>query len=234
MKDLSFKHIDMDMSRIIKPLVTISLFIFVAAVTGLLAAYAMGGWGTKGSGNSREGSAGPETSRQPLSTGASPSGISMAELAKHNQGNDCWLLIKGEVYDVSSFINQHSGGKGSIINNCGQEVTGIFASIHTNRAWNLLTQYKVGSLMSVTDTETESAANTVLTNMDTARVALRQKYPEINIVDIKAGTQDEMGAKVVYDGALLELHLDGPGRVISQETVSDEQDWEPWSDDDDD
>ena len=224
----------MKMSRIIKPLVTISLFIFVAVITGLLAVYVMGGWNTKGTESIREGTKEPQTSVQSTTTSTGTVGITRADLATHNQGNDCWLLIKGEVYDVSSFINQHSGGKGSIINNCGQEVTGIFASIHTNRAWNLLTQYKVGSLMSVTDTETESAANTVLTNMDTARVALRQKYPEMNIVDIKAGTQDEMVAKVVYDGALLELHLDGPGRVISQETVSDEQDWEPWSDDDDD
>ena len=224
----------MKMSRIIKPLVTISLFIFVAAITGLLAVYVMGGWNTKGTESIREGTKEPQTSVQSTTTSTGTVGITRADLATHNQGNDCWLLIKGEVYDVSSFINQHPGGQGIIINNCGQEVTGIFASIHSNRAWNLLTKYEVGSLVAVTDNVTASAANTVLTNMETARVALRQKYPEINIIDIKPGTKSETVAKVVYKGALLELHLDGSGQVISQETVNDEQDWEAFSDDDDD
>jgi hypothetical protein len=227
----------MNISGIIKKLVTISLFVFVAAVTGLFVSYAMGGWNIGGSGNmgvapidangSRAGA-----NQAPQSAGAT--GIAMADLARHNQGNDCWLLIKGRVYDVSNYINQHPGGRGIIINNCGKEVTGVFASIHSNRAWNLLTKYDVGALATVADAATTQAADTTLANIETARASLQQKYPDMNIIDIKPGTKSETVAKVVYKGALVELHLDGSGKVISKETVNDEHNWEAFSEDEDD
>jgi len=88
-----------------------------------------------------------------------------------------------------------------------------------------LTKYDVGALTTVTDTAATKAANTVLTSFETARASLQQKYPAMNIIDIKPGTKSEIVAKVVYKGALLELHLDGSGKVISKETVNDEQDW---------
>ena len=92
----------------------------------------------------------------------------------------------------------------------------------------------MGALTTVTDTAATKAANTVLTSFETARASLQQKYPAMNIIDIKPGTKSEIVAKVVYKGALLELHLDGSGKVISKETVNDEQDWGAFSEDEDD
>ncbi len=72
--------------------------------------------------------------------------FTMEEVAKHNTKDDCYLVIKNNVYSVSSFISEHPGGPGKIISNCGQEVTGIFADIHSNAAWDLLKNYKIGQL----------------------------------------------------------------------------------------
>ena len=33
----------------------------------------------------------------------------MAEVAKHNKPNDLWVVIKGMVYDLSSFYQVHPG-----------------------------------------------------------------------------------------------------------------------------
>lgn len=227
----------MNISRIIKQLVTISLFVFVAAVTGLFVSYAMGGWNTGGSGNTGAapidaGGFRAGIKQMPQSTSAT--GITMADLARHNQGNDCWLLIKGKVYDVSNYINQHPGGRGIIINNCGKEVMGIFASIHSNRAWNLLTKYDVGGITTATDSAMTKSANEILTGIETARASLGKRYPDMNIIDIKPGTKGETVAKVVYRGALMELHVDGSGQVTSKETVNDEQSWEAFNEDEDD
>ena len=70
----------------------------------------------------------------------------MSDVASHNTRNDCYLVVSKKVYDVSGYISNHPGGQGKIISKCGQEVTGIFADIHSNFAWNLLKNYQVGQL----------------------------------------------------------------------------------------
>lgn len=72
--------------------------------------------------------------------------ITLADVAKHNSANDCWLAIRGKAYNITSYEGSHPGGRGVIINSCGTEVSGIFASIHSNFAWNLLGQYYVAPI----------------------------------------------------------------------------------------
>lgn len=77
----------------------------------------------------------------------SPIKLTASEVAKHATSDDCYLIIKNKVYNVSTFLDSHPGGRQNIIDNCGQEVTGLFASIHSNVAWNLLGQYYIGDII---------------------------------------------------------------------------------------
>lgn len=49
----------------------------------------------------------------------SGSGIGLAELQAHNSKDDCWVVYKGSVYDVTSFLPDHKGGSKAIDKHCG-------------------------------------------------------------------------------------------------------------------
>ena len=53
------------------------------------------------------------------------------EVAKHNSQNDCWTIIDGSVYDLTSYIPNHPGGK-EILRACGADGSSLFKSRETN------------------------------------------------------------------------------------------------------
>jgi cytochrome b involved in lipid metabolism len=77
--------------------------------------------------------------------------LSMAELAKHNSASSCWLLISGKIYDVTSYMDQHPGGSGTIISHCGQDATVAYDTKdrgrpHSSQATDMLSSYYIGDL----------------------------------------------------------------------------------------
>ncbi|THB75263.1 MAG: hypothetical protein D6B25_12270 [Desulfobulbaceae bacterium] len=58
--------------------------------------------------------------------------ISMEEVVQHQSPDDCWVVINGRVYDLSSFQKQHPGGSKIITDNAGKDVSHLFNEIHPN------------------------------------------------------------------------------------------------------
>ncbi|MEZ4104053.1 MAG: cytochrome b5 domain-containing protein [Candidatus Paceibacterota bacterium] len=58
------------------------------------------------------------------------SGYTLSEVAKHNTSSSCWTVVDGNVYDVTSFINQHPGGEREIMEICGIDGTKKFQRQH--------------------------------------------------------------------------------------------------------
>ena len=56
--------------------------------------------------------------------------VSKAELAKHNSASDCWIAIKGQVYNVTDFLSDHPGGKKAIVMYAGKDATAEFEMLH--------------------------------------------------------------------------------------------------------
>lgn len=54
-------------------------------------------------------------------------GITLADVEKHNSESDCWMAIEGKVYDVTSYIGPHPGGQ-EILKGCGLDATEFFTS----------------------------------------------------------------------------------------------------------
>lgn len=71
-----------------------------------------------------------------LAAGSSPNTIrgrrlqqvTQSQLAENNSPDSCWLQVDSTAYDVTSYANFHPGGSGAIHDQCGKDITSIYAS----------------------------------------------------------------------------------------------------------
>ncbi len=71
---------------------------------------------------------------------------STEEVAKHNTKEDCWLIIKGNVYDVTPYLSFHPGGQRSIMTFAGKDGTDN-VQFHSSLMLKLLdTYFYIGTL----------------------------------------------------------------------------------------
>ena len=61
----------------------------------------------------------------PAAGGGAP-GIPMTEVAKHSSKTDCWVVVDGQVLDVTSFLSEHPGGELAILTFAGKDATEEF------------------------------------------------------------------------------------------------------------
>ena len=87
-------------------------------------------------------------------TAGSPDGstttteLTSEEVAKHSTGKDCWSVVDGVVYDLTSYVTDHPGGSAIIKELCGRDATQSFAGQHGNASTPLavLTAFEIGKL----------------------------------------------------------------------------------------
>ncbi|XP_019448742.1 PREDICTED: cytochrome b5-like [Lupinus angustifolius] len=80
--------------------------------------------------------------------------FTLAEIAQHNKSNDCWLLIRGKVYNVTKFLNDHPGGDDVLLSSTGKDATDDFDDVgHSSSAEAMLEEFYVGDI----DTSTISS-----------------------------------------------------------------------------
>lgn len=69
-----------------------------------------------------------------------------AEVKKHNQRNDAWMVINNKIYDLTPWIDSHPGGD-VILKYVGKDGTKVFESIHPSYVMNkILPKYYIGKL----------------------------------------------------------------------------------------
>ena len=92
--------------------------------------------------------------------------LDMKEITKHNSKSDCWILVDGKVYDITSYFGSHPGGNSTMSATCGKDATDAYktkdpyatspnsGSNHSSRARSLLNNYYIGDLNQKIDQKT--------------------------------------------------------------------------------
>jgi cytochrome b involved in lipid metabolism len=72
----------------------------------------------------------------------------MEEVQKHNSRESCWTVIRGDVYDLTAWIDKHPGGADKILNLCGKDGTQAFEKKHggQEKPEKTLEKFEIGKL----------------------------------------------------------------------------------------
>lgn len=88
------------------------------------------------------------TLTEPVSLGTVKS-YTLADVSTHNNSTDCWTVVNGSVYDVTSWISRHPGGQNAIKSMCGVDASSSFNGQHGGgqaRPASELSGFKIGVL----------------------------------------------------------------------------------------
>jgi len=64
------------------------------------------------------------------SASAAAAGYTIANVKANASATSCWTVIKGNVYNLTAWINQHPGGSSSIKSLCGVDGSSAYAAQH--------------------------------------------------------------------------------------------------------
>ncbi|POY76813.1 putative Nitrate reductase (NADH) [Rhodotorula taiwanensis] len=59
--------------------------------------------------------------------------ITAQEVSQHKSADSAWVIIDGNVYDVTEFLEDHPGGKKVLLKACGTDSSEKFWQFHSKK-----------------------------------------------------------------------------------------------------
>ncbi|KAF2089605.1 hypothetical protein K490DRAFT_37273 [Saccharata proteae CBS 121410] len=129
--------------------------------------------------------------------GAPQKQFTREEIEKHDTEDDCWIVVDGKVYDATSVLSWHPGGKSAITGHAGKvhhETSDEFASIHDGYAYQKLKECILGVV-------TDKAMNFIKVNA-------------------KKAAQEKANSQSSQDQLTLQKHRWVPVKLIDRKNIS--------------
>lgn len=109
----------------------------------------------------------------PVPALAADKGYTITQVKAHNKATSCWSIVNGKVYNLTTWVNRHPGGKAFIKGMCGKDATAAFKGQHglTGSPARKLAGFRLGVLVkakpSATPSPTPSATGPTVLNAAT-------------------------------------------------------------------
>ncbi|KAL8686582.1 MAG: hypothetical protein Q9218_007006, partial [Villophora microphyllina] len=140
---------------------------------------------------------------------AQPKLLTTEEISKHNTADDLWIVIDGQVWDMTEFAPEHPGGIGIILQYAGHDASERYNEIH---APSLLTSTLSSSKLKGTlDTSTVSPTWSKPPPQTNPKVQLQHEKPPLDTIislhDFEAVAQKTLAPKTwaFYSSAATDL-----------------------------
>ncbi|KAJ9099932.1 hypothetical protein QFC21_003937 [Naganishia friedmannii] len=139
--------------------------------------------------------------------------IPMKEVGMHDLAHDAWVIIDGEVWDVTQFLKHHPGGAKIILSNAGRDVTELYKPIHPPKTLenNLSPEQFVGTIDPELAQETKQRYEADMKRIQEAREGLPPVETVLGLDEMQEAAEKVMSEKTrsYYNtGALDEYTLD--------------------------
>lgn len=72
--------------------------------------------------------------------------LTKEEIAKHNTKDDCWVIMHGVVYNVTSYLEVHPAGAPCIMACAGGDMTIPYEKRHKYVSTRLIEKLKIGTV----------------------------------------------------------------------------------------
>ncbi|KAM3076831.1 hypothetical protein ACMFMF_004749 [Clarireedia jacksonii] len=136
--------------------------------------------------------------------------ISIEELRAHDNDQEPWFILNGQVYDGTAFLDAHPGGATSITSAAAQDATEEFMAIHSETAKTMMPTYHIGTL--------SLAARDLLTANES--VSLEPQTPRPIFLNPKTWQKAILTSKksISSDSRIFSFTLDHPAQEIGLPT----------------
>ncbi|KAK7872919.1 hypothetical protein R5R35_004239 [Gryllus longicercus] len=108
--------------------------------------------------------------------GGRPRDVSPEQLAQHASRGDCWLALRGRVYNVTHYMDFHPGGAEELLRGAGRDATDLFNQVH---AWvnyeSILQKCVVGRLRR----DSQGASDELRAALANSRASLGRMLPPL-------------------------------------------------------
>ena len=121
--------------------------------------------------------------------------ISAADVAEHNTRESCWVVLYGNVWDVTDFLDEHPGGAKIILKLAGKDATEEYDPVHPPGTLeeNLDPSKRIGPIDPKSLPEPVKSATTVGPDADDSRPVPISNL--LNLDEIEAAATKKLSRK---------------------------------------